>query len=139
MSRAVGASRLPLRLSASLLLSLAPWMLTAQSAATLARTPPADLAALAAATLGAHLALLGGNAALVALLPPAAALPSERVSLVVMASQKTVIVAAAVAVALPAGDIDAGLVMLPCVVGHLVQTLCDSALAAWWRARQPPQ
>ena len=119
--------RTGLRLASSALLIAVPWMLMSSSSATLHATPAAHLAALVGLCAAAHAALLAANVALAAALPAAAATPPERVAIAVMGAQKTINLAAAIVLALPAGaGVDPGLLILPCLVSHFIQTLVDS-------------
>jgi len=119
------------RLLSSALLIAVPWMLMSTSSATLHATPAAHLAALAGLCAAAHAALLAANVGLAAALPAAAATPPERVAVAVMGAQKTINLAAAIVLALPAGagGPDAGLLILPCIVSHFAQTIIDSLLS----------
>ena len=128
--------RLQTRLLSSAMLIAVPWMLTSTSALTLRALPAGELAALAGLCVAAHLVLLAVNAAATIALPAAAADERERTALVVMGAQKTINLAAAIVIALPAGGpVDAGLVVLPCILSHFAQTLIDATLGAWWGAR----
>jgi sodium/bile acid cotransporter 7 len=124
---AAARHRTAFRLASSALLIAVPWMLMSSSSATLHATPAAHLAALVGLCAAAHAALLAANVALAAALPAAAATPPERVAIAVMGAQKTINLAAAIVLALPAGaGVDPGLLILPCLVSHFIQTLVDS-------------
>ena len=132
----VARHKLPLRLAQSVLLALVPWQLMGTNAAALAIIPVQQLALLIAAVAGAHLVLLGASAAGAAALPAAVATRAQRTALTFMSAQKTVMLAAAMAVALPpAAGFAPGMLMLPAVLGHLVQTLIDSVVATVWGRR----
>lgn len=130
--------KLQLRMMQAFLLSLVPWMLMGVNAATLGTIPPPQMALLFTAVIGLHIVLLAASAAGAAVLP-AAVLPAgrkQRVALAIMSTQKTIILAAAIAVALPPGaGLATGLLMLPAVLGHLTQTVLDSVLATLWGRR----
>ena len=135
VAAAAARHRMALKLASSAMLIAVPWVLMSSSAAALRATPAGDVAALAGVAVLVHLALLAANAAAAAVLP--ATVPAgDRTAVVVMGAQKTINLAAAVLLALPPdAGADAGLLMLPCIVGHFSQTVIDAALASWGRGR----
>lgn len=140
----VARHRLALRIASSTLLGLVPWMLISQSSANLRTLSSVNAGALVATVIIAHCVLLAFNAIIAALLGVVVVVPAEsgaRVSIAIMGSQKAVIVAAAVAISLPTGPdgVNAGLIMLPGVLGHLAQTLIDSCIATWWKRNKSPR
>jgi len=134
----VARHRVSLRMMQAVCLSVVPWQLMAGNAAALAALDAATIAALCAAVILSHCALFAANIAAAATLPAAVVggATATRVAVAIMGAQKTLLLAAAIVVALPpSAGLSPGLLMLPSVLGHLAQTVLDSVAATQWHRR----
>lgn len=123
-----------LKVLSSTLLVLVPWVLVSSSAAQLRAISAGVFAVLLALGVGLHALLLAFNFSVARLLPIRL---TERKSLVINASQKTINTAMSVVQFLPntgAPGLAKGALMIPCLVSHFCQIVMDAVLASQWKA-----
>eukprot|EP00898_Chlorokybus_atmophyticus_P001203 jgi/Chlat1/2083/Chrsp17S02633 len=135
VERAVQAHRKKFSLASTIL--LVPWQQVSLSSRALSsRLSPASLLSCAAAGLAVHVAYLALNALMINV-PGVVHVEGEdargtRRAVLLVASQKTLAIAAAVVPRLPAAAGEPGLLIVPCMAAHLMQILVDSAIVAKW-------
>ncbi|KAJ9699496.1 hypothetical protein PVL29_008199 [Vitis rotundifolia] len=124
--------------ASTILLSLTPWMQVSKSGALLSMVNPVVfLEAIGMGILG-HIILLGFNA--IALQSLSAIFGRESVfgkkenarALLVVASQKALLIVVAVVEQLGGALGESGLLVLPCVAAHINQIIIDSFLVNFW-------
>lgn len=125
--------KLQLKLTSSALLISVPWIMMSQSSGKLHSVSFSTIAMLIGLSLVLHVALLLLNYFGTGLFR-AIALP-ERKAVVINASQKTINTAASVVISLPLEAGDPGLLILPGIIAHFVQTIIDSMIAARWKGQ----
>lgn len=132
----VDANKKAVGYASSCLLITAPWMQVSQSAGLLASVSAGTLLATAAAAVACHLVLLAVNAAACVGLglggrDAAGAAPVRR-AVTLVASQKTLPVAITVISKLGTALGAQGLLVVPCIMGHLLQIVIDSFIVSSW-------
>lgn len=123
--------KLQLKLTSSALLISVPWIMMSQSSGKLHSVDLGTIALLIGLSFVLHTGLLLLNYFGTGLFR-AIALP-ERKAVVINASQKTINTAASVVISLPPEAGDPGLLILPGIIAHFVQTIIDSMIAARWK------
>lgn len=126
--------KLQLKLLSSALLISVPWIMMSQSSGKLHSVAFGTISMLIGLSVVLHIGLLLLNYFGTGLFR-AIALP-ERKAVVINASQKTINTAASVVISLPPEAGDPGLLILPGIIAHFVQTIVDSALAARWKGSE---
>ena len=105
------------------------WFKVSQSAGHIRSIAAAQAAYVVLLGCALHCVLLALNSAALAAL----ALPkAEHRAVLIMASQKTLPMAVTVISLLPASVGEQGLILIPCIIGHLSQLFIDAALVARW-------
>ncbi|BBN15702.1 solute carrier family 10 (sodium/bile acid cotransporter), member 7 [Marchantia polymorpha subsp. ruderalis] len=124
----------------TLLMSLVPWMQMSNSRCMLHQIGPLDLFISIAAGSILHIVYLIGNSGLMKVWP----LPSAKQdvfedfnsrAVLIVSSEKSIIVAVAVIDRLGGVFGNAGLLLLPCIAAQLIQVTIDSALVSTWLQR----
>ncbi|KAL6341839.1 hypothetical protein AAG906_038084 [Vitis piasezkii] len=134
----LGKNRRIFSIASTILLSLTPWMQVSKSGALLLMVNPVVfLEAIGMGILG-HIILLGFNA--IALQSLSAIFGRESVfgkkenarALLVVSSQKALLIVVAVVEQLGGALGESGLLVLPCVAAHINQIIIDSFLVNFW-------
>jgi sodium/bile acid cotransporter 7 len=121
-------------ISSGLLISV-PWITMSQSSSRLKQTTAGSFFAVLGLGFALHVGMLIFNYACCRLLPMKLA---ERKAVVINASQKTVNTAMSVIQFLPESIADRGLLMLPCIISHFVQTIMDAFICSYWKKFNEP-
>ena len=105
------------------------WFKVSQSAGHIRSIAAAQAAYVVLLGCALHCVLLALNSAALAAL----ALPkAEHRAVLIMASQKTLPMAVTVISLFPASVGEQGLILIPCIIGHLSQLFIDAALVSRW-------
>lgn len=125
--------KIQLKLVSSVLLICVPWIMMSRSSVVLRATSFNSLLLLLVVATVLHLILMALNIIGSYFLQ----VPQpDKVSIVIMSSQKTINLAAAIILSLPSiNGLDPGLIVLSCIFSHFIQTIIDAVLGSWWGKR----
>ncbi|CAM6125691.1 unnamed protein product [Calypogeia fissa] len=133
VAKLVDGNRRKVSMLTGVIQSLVPWMQLSTSRAMLLRIEPSNLLVVAAAGLAVHITYLVSNLIMMKFVPsPCIRDDYNARAVLLVTSQKSIVVSLAVIDRLGGAFGEAGLLVLPCIAGQFSQVITDSILVNIW-------